>query len=167
MKKIIIIACALGWLVAGTSYADKSMRFRAQLEGFDLTGAPVATAATGEAKVEVIDDGSALAFRVNIENFDNLLMAHIHVANEPVMVTDPSGPPVYWFNGGPPPGSTLAETVNGRLAQGYLFSASQLDSPRPDVTTIEELIEAIQQGRASIIVHSSDFPLGELRGTLH
>ncbi|MFZ9039697.1 MAG: hypothetical protein ACO3DT_16765 [Gammaproteobacteria bacterium] len=28
------------------------------------------------------------------------------------------------------------------------------------------MIEAIKQGRASVIVHSSDFPDGELRGTL-
>ena len=164
--RIILLACTLGLLFSGNSIADKPIRFKAQLEGFDLTGAPVATAATGQARLEVIDDGSALAFRVNIENFDNLLMAHIHVADGPVMLTDPSGPPVYWFNGGPPPGDTLAEKVNGRLAQGYIFTASQLDSPRADVTTVEELIEAISQGRASVIIHSSDFPRGELRGTL-
>ena len=164
--RIILLACTLGLLFSGNSIADKPIRFKAQLEGFDLTGAPVATAATGQARLEVIDDGSALAFRVNIENFDNLLMAHIHVADGPVMLTDPSGPPVYWFNGGPPPGATLAEKVNGRLAEGYIFTASQLDSPRADVTTVEELIDAISQGRASVIIHSSDFPRGELRGTL-
>ncbi|MDH3537962.1 MAG: CHRD domain-containing protein, partial [Gammaproteobacteria bacterium] len=60
----------------------------------------------------------------------------------------------------------LAEKVNGRLAEGYIFTASQLDSPRADVTTVEELIDAISQGRASVIIHSSDFPRGELRGTL-
>jgi hypothetical protein len=165
MKNFLIV-CALGLLFAGASYADKPIRFKAQLEGFDLTGAPVATAATGQARVEVIDDGSALAFRVNIEDFDNLLMAHIHVADTPVMVTDPSGPPVYWFNGGPPPGATLSETLNGRLAEGYIFTPGQLDSPRADVTTVEELIAAIAEGRASVIIHSSDFPRGELRGTL-
>jgi len=165
MKKIIV-AYALGLLIVGSSYAGEPMRFKAQLEGFDLTGAPVATIATGQARVDVIDDGSALAFRVNVENFDNLLMAHIHVADGPVMLTDPSGPPVYWFNGGPPPGGTLAKMVSGRLAQGYIFTAGQLNSPRPDITTVEELIDAIHQGRASVIVHSSDFPKGELRGTL-
>ncbi len=166
MKKTIIVACALGLLFAGASQADKPLRVKAQLAGFDLAGAPVATAATGQARLEVIDDGTALAFRVNVENLDNLLMAHIHVADGPVMVTDMAGPPVYWFNGGPPPGNTVSETINGRLTQGYLFTASQLDSPRADVTTVEQLIDAIDQGRASVIVHTSDFPRGELRGTL-
>ena len=164
--KTILIACTLGLLFSTNSFADKPLRFKATLEGFDLTGAPVATAATGQARVEVIDDGSALNFRVNVENFDNLLMAHIHVADGPVMLTDPAGPPVYWFNGGPPPAGTLAETVNGRLAEGFIFTPGQLDSPRPDVTTVEQLIEAISKGRASVIIHSSDFPRGELRGTL-
>ncbi len=166
MKYPIAIACAFGFLFAGASLADKPLRYKAQLAGFDLTGAPVATAATGQARLEVIDDGTALAFRVNVENLDNLLMAHIHIADGPVMLTDAAGPPVYWFNGGPPPGTTISETINGRLAQGYLFTASQLDSPRADVTTVNELIEAIDSGRASVIIHSSDFPLGELRGTL-
>lgn len=166
MKKMIAIACALGLVFAGASQADQPRRYKAQLAGFDLTGAPVDTAATGHARLEVIDGGSALTFRVNVENLDNLLMAHIHVADGPVMLTDAAGPPVYWFNGGPPPGNTVSEIVNGRLAQGYLFTASQLDSPRADVTTVEQLIDAIDRGRASVIIHSSDFPRGELRGTL-
>lgn len=164
--KMKITVCMLAILFAGTGFADNPNRFRAQLQGFDLTGAPVATAATGEAKVDIIDDGSALEFRVNVANLDNLLMAHIHIADGPVMVTDFSGPPVYWFNGGPPPKDTIAETINGRLAQGYIFTAGQLNSPRPDITNVDELIAAIKDGRASIIVHSSDFPAGELRGTL-
>ena len=164
--RLIIISCIVGLLYAGSGHADKPMRFKAQLEGFDLAGSPVNTAATGHARLEVIDDGSALAFRVNVENLDNLLMAHIHVADEAVMLTDLAGPPVYWFNGGPPPAGTVAEVINGRLAQGYIFTAGQLDSPRPDVTTVEELVAAIAEGRASVIIHSSDFPRGELRGTL-
>lgn len=165
MKKILI-AGAMALLVAGNSYAGKKEEFKARLEGFDLTGAPVATAARGKAKLKVIDDGSALEFRVDVEDFDNLLMAHIHVADGPVLLTDPSGPPVYWFNGGTAPGQTMSENIHGRLAEGYLYTSGQLNSPRPDITTIEQLIDAIRAGRASIIVHSSDFPRGELRGTL-
>ena len=162
----LLITCIAALLFAGNSYADKPIRFKAQLEGFDAGGNPVNTAATGQARLEVIDDGSALAFRVNVQNLDNLLMAHIHVADAPVMLTDPAGPPVYWFNGGPPPAGTVAETINGRMAQGYIFTPGQLTSPRPDVTTVEELIAAIAEGRASVVIHTSDFRPGELRGTL-
>lgn len=163
--RLVLVSCMVGLFMFTTnSSADKPMRFKAQLEGFNAAGAPVNTAATGQARVEVIDDGSALAFRVNVQNLDNLLMAHIHVAPAPVQLTDPAGPPVYWFNGGPPPQGTVAETINGRMAEGYIFTPGQLNST--SITTVEALIEAIAEGRASVVVHSSDFPPGELRGTL-
>ena len=164
--RLILLVCTLGLIFSADSYAGKSERFEAKLEGFDLAGVPVLTAASGKARVEVIDDGSALSFRVKVERLDNLLMAHIHIADGPVMLTEPAGPPVYWFNGSPPPSGTLAETVKGRLAEGFIYSPSQLDSPRPDITTVEELIDAIRDGRASVIIHTSDFPDGEVRGTL-
>ena len=164
--KITFYAGLLALLFAGNTLADKPTRFEARLEGFNLRGEPVATGATGRARLEVVDGGSALSFRVDVQNLDNLLMAHIHVADQPVMLTDFSGPIVYWFNGGNSPGDTLSEPIHGRLAEGYLFTAGQLGSSRPDVTNVEELITAIKQGRASVIVHTSDFPAGELRGTL-
>ena len=59
MKKLLSML-ALGLLVSVSSYADNSMRFRTHLEGFNAAGAPIATNATGEAKVDVIDEGTAL-----------------------------------------------------------------------------------------------------------
>jgi hypothetical protein len=157
------------------------MRFKAHLEGFNAGGAAVATNATGEAKVEVIDGGTALNFRVNVAGIENLLMAHIHVAPEPVELTGPAGPVAFWFIGGPPPDTTLAERVNGRLAEGYIITNGQLvswDTEDPLDGTVEGLITAIEEGRASVIVHTDDQDpdtptgvqgdsrAGELRGTL-
>ena len=180
MKKLIT-ACALCLIAAGNGYADKPMRFKAHLEGFNAAGVPVSTTATGQASVEVIDGGTALAFRVNVAGIDNLLMAHIHVAPNPVMVTDPAGPVAFWFTGGPPPGSTVTETVNGRLAEGYIITDGQVatwDVTDPAAGTVQGLIAAIADGRASVIVHTDDLDpstptgvagdsrAGELRGTL-
>ena len=180
MKKIIC-ALVLGLLVSASGYARDSMRFRTHLEGFDVAGAPVATNATGEAKVEVIDEGTALKFRVNVAGIENLWMAHIHVASGPVEVTDRAGPVAFWFTGGPPPDTTLAERVNGRLAEGYIITNGQLvswDTADPLDGTVDGLIMAIEEGRASVIVHTNDqdpdtptgvqgdSPPGELRGTL-
>ena len=179
--RLIIIAFTLGLLFSGNTYADKPMRFKAQLEGFNAAGAAINTTATGQAKVEVIDDGTALAFRVNVEGINNLLMAHIHVASNPVALHEPAGPIALWFTGGPPPGTVLTETVNGRLAQGYVITDGQLsswDPSDPDDGTVAGLIAAIDEGRASVIVHTDDLDpdtptgtagdsrAGELRGTL-
>ena len=108
-------------------------------------------------------------------------MAHIHVAPEPVEVTDPAGPVAFWFTGGPPPGTTLTERVNGRLAEGFIITEGQItlwDASDPLAGTVEGLVNAIMEGRASVIVHTDDLDpdtatgvqgdsrAGELRGTL-
>lgn len=169
-------------LLSSNSFAGKSAKYRAHLEGFNLNGAPVMTNATGEARAEIIDGGAAINFRVNVAGIRNLWMAHIHVAGMPVEVTEPAGPVAFWFTGGPPPGRSLAEPVNGRLAEGYIITEGQLqswDDPDPQLDgTIAGLALAIMEGRASVIVHTNDHdpttpsgiqgdsPPGELRGTL-
>lgn len=181
MNKFLVMA-VLSLFAAGSAYADRPMRFTADLEGFDLTGAPVPTNATGKAIVEVIDGGTAVEFKVSVAGIENLWMAHIHVAPEPVMVTDPAGPVAFWFTGGPPPGAALTEPVNGRLARGYIITDGQValwDMSDPVAGTVAGLIAAIEQGRASVIVHTNDLdlttppgvagdsPRGELRGSLN
>ena len=177
----ILFSLALGLSLVGNAQADKPIRFKADLEGFNAGGVPIPTRAQGQAKVEVIDDGTALSFRVNVAGIDNLLMAHIHIAPEPVVITDPAGPIAYWFTGGPPPGDNLTERVNGRLAEGFVITDGQLevwDATDPTAGTVEGLIDAIMEGRASVVVHTDDLNpdtptgvagdsrAGELRGTL-
>jgi len=135
---------------------------------------PVPTSATGQARVEVINDGTAVYFQVEVAGIFNVFMAHIHVAPAPVQVTDPAGPAVFWFTGGPPTGGTLTETINGSFARGFIITDADLASPN----TVADLVEAIKAGRASIIIHTRDTtgtipagsqgnsPPGELRGTL-
>ena len=181
MRNILILLISVGFLFAHSSEAAKPIRFHAQLSGFNAGGVPVDTAATGHAMVEVIDGGTAIEFKVTVSGIDNLLMAHIHVAPAPVSLTGPAGPVAFWFTGGPPPGSVVSETVNGRLAQGYIITDGQVamwDTTDPDAGTVAGLIDAIEQGRASVIVHTDDLDpnttipgagdsrAGELRGTL-
>lgn len=175
-----LLTLALGLAVAGTTWAD-DLVFRAHLEGFNAAGAPIATRAQGHAKVEVIDEGTALNFKVKVAGIENLLMAHIHIAPGPVELTDPAGPVAFWFTGGPPPGTTVSERVNGTLAEGYIVTNGDLvvwDASDTTAGTIEGLITAIEEGRASVVVHTDDLDpdtptgvagdsrAGELRGTL-
>lgn len=181
MRKTMF-SLALSITVAATAYADPPIRFDADLEGFNAGGVPVDTPAHGKARVEVIDGGTALRFRVDVKKIFNLLMAHIHVAPVPVEVTDPAGPVAYWFTGGPPPGTVVTERVNGRLAEGYIITNGDLqtwDPNDPTAGTVAGLITAIEEGRASVIVHTDDLDpntltgvqgdsrAGELRGTLY
>lgn len=178
-----LIALVFGIAVAGSAYADRPQRFDAQLRGFNAAGAPVPTNAQGRARVEIIDGGTAVKFRVNVAGIDNLLMAHIHISQTPVVETDPAGPIAFWFTGGPPPGTTVTETVNGTLAEGYIVTNGDMvqwvdPSVDPLTGTIDGLIAAIKEGRASVVVHTDDLDpttptgrqgdsrAGELRGTL-
>ena len=181
MKRTLFVLVLALAVVVGNAYGDRPMRFEAKLEGFNAAGAPILTNATGNAKVEIIDDGTAVEFKVTVAGIDNLLMAHIHIAPAPVELTDPAGPIAYWFTGGPPPGTNLTERVNGRLAQGFIITDGELavwDAADPDAGTVEGLIAAIEEGRASVVVHTDDLDpdtptgsagdsrAGELRGTL-
>lgn len=177
----MLFAIVLGVAVAGGAGAVQPQKFSAHLEGFNAAGAPVATNAQGHAMVEVIDGGTALKFVVKVAGIDNLLMAHIHVAPTPVEVTDPAGPIALWFVGGPPPGTTVTERVDGTLAEGYVVTNGDLvvwDAGDPAAGTVAGLIAAIEEGRASVVVHTDDLNpdtptgvagdsrAGELRGTL-
>lgn len=177
----MLLVLTLVFMAVGNAVAAKPIKFKANLSGFNAAGIPIATNAQGNATVEVIDDGSALNFRVKVAGIDNLLMAHIHISPVPVQLTDPAGPVGFWFTGGPPPGTILTETVNGTLADGYIITDGQIDvwdASDPTAGTIAGLISAISEGRASVIVHTDDLDpntptgmagdsrAGELRGTL-
>jgi hypothetical protein len=161
MKKTFVSLALV--LFSVSVFAGPPARFDAQLSGFNAGGAVVETNAAGVAKVEVVDDGTAIYYQINVAGLDGAFMAHIHVAPVPVQVTDPAGPPVFWFFGGPAPDieDNISEAINGSLARGYIVTDSDLTSG-----TVTDLIAAIQEGRASIIVHTVDSPAGELRGVL-
>lgn len=179
--RTLLLILALSSLMVGNARADKPMQFDAKLFGFNAGGAPIATNAQGHASVEVIDGGTAIKFKVNVAGIDNLLMAHIHISPVPVQLTGLAGPIGFWFVGGPPPGTTNTETVNGTLAEGYIVTDADLiswDLSDPAAGTIPGLITAISEGRASVVVHTDDLNpdtptgvagdsrAGELRGTL-
>ena len=160
-RLFMLLLVSLG--LTTVAVAGKPSRFDAQLSGFNAGGAVVDTNAAGIAKVEIVDDETAIYYQINVAGLDGAFMAHIHVAPEPVQLTEPAGPVVVWFFGGPPPvaADAISEPINGSLARGYIVTDADLASG-----TVADLIAAIREGRASVIVHTTDSPAGELRGTL-
>ena len=160
-RKLTLLFVSLG--LATIAMAGPPNRFDAQLSGFNAGGGVVDTNAAGVAKVKIVDDGTAIYYQINVAGLDGAFMAHIHVATSPVQLTDPAGPPVFWFFGGPPPvaADNVSETINGSLARGYIVTDADLTAG-----TVADLVAAIREGRATIVVHTVDSPAGELRGTL-
>jgi CHRD domain len=124
------------------------------------------TQARGVATFKLRQDGTALAFKVNVANLDNPFAAHIHCGA--VGVNGPVG--VTLFMGAPAGGR-----VNGTLAEGTITA------PDPGNgcgwTDLAAVLAAIGSGATYVNVHTNDgvppintgpgdFPGGEIRGQI-
>jgi hypothetical protein len=124
------------------------------------------TPAEGVAKFKLRQDGAALEFKVNVDNIQNAVAAHIHCGA--VGVNGPVG--VTLFMGVPGSGS-----VSGTLAEGTITA------PDPGNacgwTSLAAVVAAIESGNTYVNVHTNDgvpptntgpgdFPGGEIRGQI-
>ena len=125
------------------------------------------TQARGVATFKLNGDGTALRFKLNVANIDNVVAAHIHCGA--VGVNGPVG--VTLFMGAPGGGR-----VNGTLAEGTITA--------PDAgngcgwADLGAVLAAMGSGGTYVNVHTNDgvppvdtgpgdFPGGEIRGQVH
>jgi hypothetical protein len=177
MQKILF-ALTCGIAIASLAQAAPNERFTAHLTGGDANNNFIETNATGQATFEVVDDGTAIRYRINVAGIENLWMAHIHVSADP----GGNGPPAFWFvpttpQAAPAPPNNVSERIQGNLASGYIMSDAQLGGLLAGAT-VGDLISAMAEGRAYVVVHTNDFdpdtpsgvagdsPPGELRGQI-
>jgi hypothetical protein len=116
----------------------------------------------GVATFKLSRDGTALDFKLNVANIQDVTQAHIHCGGP-----DVNGPVVAFLYGLNPAGVTQ----NGRLSEGTITEANVI--PRPDsaacpggIATFDDMIEAMQTGGAYVNVHTIALPPGEIRGHL-
>jgi hypothetical protein len=159
---VLILALAI---LALASPASAGSNFVATLSGGEEVPARD-TAARGVATFKLRGEGSALLFKLNVANIDNVFMAHIHCGavgvNGPIGVTLFMEAPA----GGP---------VNGTLAEGTITA--------PDLgnacgwTDLAAVLAAMRSGATYVNVHTNDgvappntgpgdFPGGEIRGQI-
>jgi hypothetical protein len=162
---MLVLTAALAILaLAPTASADDN--FVAPLSGAQEVP-PRDTPATGVAKFKLRDDGTALLFKINIENIDNVVAAHIHCGavgeNGPVGVT--------LFMGSPAGGA-----FDGTLAEGTITAADP--GNLCGWTDLASILAALDSGDTYVNVHTNDgvaptntgpgdFPGGEIRGQVH
>lgn len=142
----------------GTALASESKTvFRTGLSG---EAAGTGSDAHGNAVFMFADDGSSMKYKLVVNGLDDVTMAHIHVAEVP----GGNGPPVLWLYPDAPPPSLIEGTFNGLLGSRTVTSDDLTGAA--GITSLAELMVAIDQGRAYVNVHTSAFPGGEIRGTL-
>jgi hypothetical protein len=162
---VLVVMLALG-LLALAPAAVAGDNFVATLSGGQEVPARD-TQARGVATFKLSADGTALAFKLNVANIDNVVAAHIHCGA--VGVNGPVG--VTLFVGAPGGGR-----VSGTLAEGTITA--------PDAgngcgwTDLAAVLAAIASGATYVNVHTNDgvdppntgpgdFPGGEIRGQVH
>lgn len=166
MKKACggLAALLLALAIVGLAAASNEQRnFVATLSG-DQEVPARDTQATGVAKFKLREDGTALLFKVNVANIENVVAAHIHCGA--VGVNGPVG--VTLFMGAPAGGR-----VNGTLAEGTITA------PDPGNACgwvdLAAVLAGLRSGNTYVNVHTNDgvappntgpgdFPGGEIRG---
>ena len=161
MRRTILLTSLLVLALASSATAGES--FVATLSGDDEVPAR-ATPATGVAKFKLREDGTVLLYKINVENIENVVAAHIHCA--PAGVNGPVG--VTLFGGAPGGGP-----VSGTLAEGTITTADPGNAC--GWTDLASILAAINGGATYVNVHTNDgvaptntgpgdFPGGEIRG---
>lgn len=142
----------------GTALAAESTTvYRTGLSG---EAAGSGSDAHGNAVFMFKDDGSEMKYKLVVNGLDDVFMAHIHVAEEP----GGNGPVVLWLYPDASP-LLIPGTFNGLLGSRTVTS-DDLVGPLAGMS-FDDLRAAIEQGRAYVNVHTTSFPPGEIRGTIH
>src|SRR2546422_11443220 len=128
----------------------------------DLTGSqqvwPVTTDAFGMATVRLIDNGTAISFRVIVCDIINVTASHIHVG-----AAGKNGPVIIPFIHG-----VLFSSPDGcqTLAEGTRTAADLNTQASPLITSWNDFVKALLAGNTYVNVHTTANTNGEIRGQL-
>jgi hypothetical protein len=117
------------------------------------------SAGRGVAVVQLSQDGSALTYRLNVANIENVTQAHIHLG-----AAGSNGPVVAWLYPSGPPAQLIPGRSSGTLATGTI-TAEDLVGPLAG-QPLSALWSSIAAGTAYVNVHTSQHPPGEIRGQM-
>ena len=129
--------------------------------GTHLTGSEEVPArdtdAQGQAIFRINEDGTAISYKINVANIENVTQAHIHLA-----AAGFNGGIVAWLYPSAPPSQLIPGRSQGTLGEGEITAASLVNAlaGKP----LSDLITALQNGGAYVNVHTAQFPAGEIRG---
>lgn len=166
------------WAIEGTSsIVDLVVPFME--DGVDktaymtsMTGAqevpPRTTTASGEFAAvftQNVSDSFDYHLTVNVPQGTEITQAHIHAGE-----TGINGPVILFLCtnlGNAPAGTTVppCTPVDGVINVRGALSANELQAAG-DITTFAQAVQAIQEGRTYVNVHSAQFPPGEIRGQI-
>lgn len=156
-KLLFIFALIISLIMTSTFVNASPINYKAHLTKEDSS---IDTQGQGQVKFNVSTNRDWIDFKLNVSNIENVTMAHIHVSDIP----GGDGPPVVWLYPSAPPAVLIPGKTSGILNSDTIIA---LDFVGPYVgKTIEDLLTAIDEGRAYVNVHTTAYPGGEIRGTI-
>jgi hypothetical protein len=179
MKKInrtvLLVMIAL-LVTTGTALAAVA-NYRTHLRGDNEVPPPgvvIETNAQGQAIFQLSPDGSEISYKLIVANIENVFQAHIHIGPPGV-----NGPIAVWLypSTAPVAGPVGQGRIQGPIAKGTITAANLVNQGTTGITTMAQLIAAIEAGNAYVNVHTNDgvapantgpgdFPGGEVRGPI-
>jgi len=152
MRIKVLIAAAV--LAVGVSTAFAAETWKSHGKGA-LENPANDSRGQSQATFKLSDDGETLFYKLNVANLENVRFSHIHLG-EP----DENGPIVVFLYGGP----TTEGRTQGRLADGAITEDDFVGPLAGQSMSV--LLDAIEDGRAYVNVHTDKIPAGEVRGPI-
>lgn len=150
LTPLLLTPFACGGDGDGTDPGPDTEDFAATLNAGNVV-ADVVSNATGTAELSY--DGIVLDYAIDVADMDNITAAHIHGpattevdANIILTLYAPDNP---------------AGEVNGRLVSGSVGTGSSLLTPG---ITLDSVLVLMRTDQAYVLVHSTEYPNGEIRG---
>jgi hypothetical protein len=122
------------------------------------TYGPIMTKAQGEAIFQFNKDLDEIHYKLIVANIENVIMAHIHIDTG----VAPNGPIVVWLYPRAPPDMLIPGRSSGILSEGTITSADLVNLLAG--MTLNDLMDMMMNSRAYVVVHTSQYPIGEIRG---
>jgi hypothetical protein len=153
----------------GGGYEYDKQVFVAKLNGENVKPNSTDSPINGFAKVKVAEKPYSGEKRLiyelsvfDVPKGDDLIAAHIHVINDPQTQL---GPHIITLCGQPINENRCTEGP-GVIAKGIATNEDIETEEQDIITNIDELIDALEEGRGYIQIHSTQFPEGAVRGDL-
>ncbi|MHB1485351.1 MAG: CHRD domain-containing protein [Saccharofermentanales bacterium] len=156
-KMFFILAMVTALVMSSTFVYAKPIMCKAHLSNETPT---TMTRGTGIAMFVLSDEMDEMTFKLIVANIKDVTMAHIHVAATP----GGDGAPAVWLYPDDPPAVLIPGRTQGILNMGT-FTAADFIGPLAGMT-MQDLLTAIDEGRAYVNVHTTAYPGGEIRGTI-
>lgn len=150
----IVAWAGLGSVSCNNALEGKEV-FMADLSGAEEVPAR-STGANGSA--QFIVEGNQITYAIEIDDITSIIQAHIHTGAPGV------NGPVRLFLYPAPPATLPAPLVT--VTDKTILVEATVDSSFVNGVTYEELLAAMRSGNAYVNVHTTQFPGGEMRGTV-